>query len=205
MSDKFTTIDEQASYAVGRQMGGQLAAQPFDGMEINAVLEGIRDSLEGNESQVSEDKLKAAITDLNERMMRKQEEQAGAQSAQGDAFLAENAERAEVQITESGLQYEVLSEGDGDKPAASSTVKVHYHGTLIDGTVFDSSVDRGESIEFPVNGVIAGWTEALQLMNTGAKWKLYIPHNLAYGANGAGGMIGPYAALIFEVELLEVK
>jgi len=138
-------------------------------------------------------------------MVKKQNENAGKEAAAGEQFLADNADRDEVKVTDSGLQYEVLASGDGETPSASSTVKVHYHGTLIDGTVFDSSVNRGEPIEFPVNGVIAGWTEALQLMKTGDKWKLYIPHNLAYGAQGAGGVIGPYQALIFEVELLAVK
>lgn len=205
MSDKFTTIDEQASYAVGRQMGQQLTSQPFDGMQIEAVKAGIADALAKNESQVSDEDMRAAIDDLNKRMQLKQEQQSTAQAAEGEAFLKDNAARDGVTVTESGLQYEVVSEGAGDKPEASSTVEVHYHGTLIDGTVFDSSVDRGETIEFPVGGVIAGWTEALQLMPVGSKWKLYIPHDLAYGANGAGGMIGPYAALVFEVELISVK
>lgn len=205
MSDKFTTIDEQASYAVGRQMGQQLTSQPFDGMQIDAVKAGIADALAKNESQVSDEDMRAAIDDLNKRMQRQQEQQSTAQAADGEAFLKDNAARDGVVVTESGLQYEVVSEGTGDKPEASSTVEVHYHGTLIDGTVFDSSVDRGETIEFPVGGVIAGWTEALQLMPVGSKWKLYIPHDLAYGANGAGGMIGPFAALVFEVELISVK
>lgn len=205
MSDKFSTINERASYAVGRQMGEQLANQPFDGMEIEAVLEGYTDSLNKRPSQVKEEDLRAAIEDLNQRMMQQQKEESGVQSEAGESFLKENAGREEITITDSGLQYEVITEGTGEKPEASSTVEVHYHGTLIDGTVFDSSVDRGETIEFPVGGVIAGWTEALQLMPTGSKWKLYIPHDLAYGANGAGGMIGPYAALVFEVELIAVK
>ncbi|MDC0598417.1 FKBP-type peptidyl-prolyl cis-trans isomerase [Gammaproteobacteria bacterium] len=204
MSDKFTSIDERASYGVGRQMGEQLASQPFDGMQVDSVLEGIADSLAGRPSQVSDADMRVAIDDLNQRMLRQQQEQAGVQSAEGEAFLEQNATREEIVITDSGLQYEIITAGEGPKPEASSKVKVHYHGTLIDGSVFDSSVERGEPLEFPVNGVIAGWTEALQLMSAGSKWKLYIPHELAYGANGAGGMIGPYAALIFEVELLDV-
>jgi FKBP-type peptidyl-prolyl cis-trans isomerase FklB len=205
MSDTFTTIDEQASYGIGRQVGEQLAGQPFDGMSAKAVIAGIADVLEGNPSQVSEDDIRKAIDNLNDRLRRQQSAAADQQAAEGEAFLKENAERDEVSVTDSGLQYEVLASGDGETPAASSTVKVHYHGTLVDGTVFDSSVQRGEPIEFPVNGVIAGWTEALQLMKTGDKWKLYIPHQLAYGANGAGGVIGPFQALIFEVELLGVS
>jgi len=205
MSDEFTSMDEKASYGIGRQVGEQLARQPFDGMSTKALLAGIGDVLDGNPSQVREADLKSAIDDLNQRMIKKQNENAGKEAAAGEQFLADNADRDEVKVTDSGLQYEVLASGEGETPSASSTVKVHYHGTLIDGTVFDSSVNRGEPIEFPVNGVIAGWTEALQLMKTGDKWKLYIPHNLAYGAQGAGGVIGPYQALIFEVELLAVK
>ncbi len=204
MTDQFTSIDERASYGIGRQVGEQLARQPFDGMSTRAVLAGIEDVLNGNPTQVSNSDIKAAIDDLNKRIMQQQNENADRLAAQGEEFLKENARRDEVKITETGLQYEVLASGDGETPGESSKVRVHYHGTLVDGTVFDSSVDRGEPIEFSVNGVIAGWTEALQMMKTGDKWKLFIPHNLAYGANGAGGVIGPYQALVFEVELLAV-
>jgi len=124
--------------------------------------------------------------------------------AEGEKFLAENAKREGVKTTASGLQYEVITEGEGEKPSATSTVKVNYKGTLINGTVFDSSYDRGEPIEFPLNGVIAGWTEGLQLMSVGSKYKLYIPYQLAYGERGGGEMIKPYSALIFEVELLDI-
>ncbi|MCL4125549.1 UNVERIFIED_CONTAM: hypothetical protein GTU68_022406 [Idotea baltica] len=134
-----------------------------------------------------------------------QAEQSKAAATEGEVFLAENAKRAEVTTTASGLQYEVLSSGDGAKPEASQTVEVHYHGTLINGTVFDSSVQRGKSISFPVTGVIPGWVEALQLMSVGDKWKLFIPQELAYGAQGAGGSIPPYSALVFEVELLGIS
>ncbi len=141
---------------------------------------------------------------LNKTMEAKAAEKNKDAAAKGEAFLAENAKREGVFITESGLQYEVVTMGEGEKPTAESTVKVHYHGTLIDGTVFDSSVQRGEPIEFPLNGVIKGWTEGLQLMPVGSKFILYIPYQLAYGERGAGELIGPYEALIFEVELLEI-
>ena len=141
---------------------------------------------------------------LNKTMEAKAAEKNKDAAAKGEAFLAGNAKREGVFVTESGLQYEVVTMGEGEKPTAESTVKVHYHGTLIDGTVFDSSVQRGEPIEFPLNGVIKGWTEGLQLMPVGSKFILYIPYQLAYGERGAGELIGPYEALIFEVELLEI-
>ena len=145
-----------------------------------------------------------AINYLNTIMEAKAAERNKPLAAKGEAFLAENAKREGVFVTESGLQYEVVTMGEGEKPTAESTVKVHYHGTLIDGTVFDSSVQRGEPIEFPLNGVIKGWTEGLQLMPVGSKFILYIPYQLAYGERGAGQHIGPCEALIFEVELLEI-
>lgn len=205
MSEEFITIDEKASYGIGRQVGEQLASQPFDGMSPKAVIAGIADVLEGNPTRVSENEIKAAIDDLNKRLMKQQNQAAGMQAEEGEQFLRDNSDRDEITVTGSGLQYEVIASGDGESPTADSTVKVHYHGTLIDGTVFDSSVNRGEPIEFNVGGVISGWTEALQLMKVGDKWKLYIPYQLAYGANGAGGVIGPYQALIFEVELLGIS
>ena len=136
---------------------------------------------------------------------REKEVQKKKASAAGDAFLAQNAVRAGVKVLPSGLQYEVLVDGMGEIPKSTDKVKVHYTGTLLDGTVFDSSVQRGEPATFPVTGVIKGWVEALQLMKTGSKWKLFIPQNLAYGDRGAGGQIGPYATLIFEVELLGIE
>ena len=204
MSEEFTTVDERASYGIGRQVGEQLASQPFAGISTKAVIAGIADVLDGNPSQVSDEDIKSAIDELNKKLVKEEKKAAGRFAAEGEQFLKDNAARDEVSITESGLQYEVMESGDGETPAASAKVRVHYHGTLIDGTVFDSSVERGEPIEFDVGGVIAGWSEALQMMSAGDKWKLFIPHQLAYGANGAGGTIGPYQALIFEVELLAV-
>ncbi len=204
MSDKFTTVEQQVSYGIGRQMGDQLAGSPFDELVLDAVIAGISDSYTGQPVQVDTDVMKAAFEEVNGRVQKKQAETAGKLSAEGVEFLAKNATRDGITVTESGLQYEVLSEGKGAIPASTAKVRTHYHGTLIDGTVFDSSYDRGEPAEFPVNGVIAGWTEALQLMKEGAKWRLYVPSALAYGEKGAGGAIGPHATLIFDVELLAI-
>ncbi len=197
MSDKYATVELRVSYGVGRQMGEQLAANPFDGVDAEAVAQGLIDVLTGKDSQVPRPALEEAFRTVSARMQEKQ-------AAVGELFLAENAKKDGVTITASGLQYEIIAAGSGAKPIATSRVKTHYHGTLIDGTVFDSSVVRGEPIDFAVGGVIAGWTEALQLMSVGAKWRLYIPHHLAYGARGAGDDIAPYSALIFDVELLEI-
>ena len=162
------------------------------------LIEGLQQS---NQAAMT---AKEAINYLNTIMEAKAAERNKDLAAKGEAFLAENAKREGVFVTESGLQYEVVTMGEGEKPTAENTVKVHYHGTLIDGTVFDSSVQRGEPIEFPLNGVIKGWTEGLQLMPVGSKFILYIPYQLAYGERGAGELIGPCEALIFEVELLDI-
>ena len=197
MSDKYSTVELRVSYGVGRQMGEQLAANAFDGVDAEAVAQGVIDALTGKSSAVARPELEEAFRTVSARV---QEKQAQA----GELFLAENAKKEGITITESGLQYEIITAGSGAKPTAASRVKTHYHGTLIDGSVFDSSVVRGEPIDFAVGGVIAGWTEALQLMPVGSKWRLYIPHHLAYGARGAGESIAPYSALIFDVELLEI-
>ena len=204
MSEKFSSVEQRVSYGIGRQMGDQLTEAPFDGFEIDAVLEGLTDALNNQPSQVEDALLEAAFQQISERIKEADAEKAGPAAAEGEAFLADNAKREEVTITESGMQFEVLNAGDGEKPSATSTVRTHYHGTLIDGTVFDSSYERGQPAEFPVDGVIAEWTEALQMMGVGSKWRLYLPHNLAYGERGAGGAIGPFAALVFDVELLAV-
>lgn len=201
---QYASVETQVSYGIGRQMGEQLLSNPFEGLSHEAVVEGLADILAGRASQVPEDQLQAAFRSLSERMRAAQAEQAKTAAAEGEAYLAENARRAGVVTLASGLQYEVITEGSGARPDRSSTVRTHYHGTLIDGTVFDSSYNRGEPAEFPVGGVIAGWTEALQLMPVGSKWRLHIPYQLAYGERGAGGAIAPFAALVFDVELLAI-
>ncbi|WP_420554926.1 FKBP-type peptidyl-prolyl cis-trans isomerase [Neptuniibacter marinus] len=207
MSDvQLETLEQKASYGIGRQMGDQLAQQPFEGMDIAAISAGIADAVHGEGMRVEVSEIQEAFNVLNERMRAQQEEQAKAASAVGEAFLTDNAKRDGVVVLESGLQYEILEAGEegSEKPTRESKVRTHYHGTFIDGKVFDSSYDRGQPAEFPVGCVIAGWTEALQLMNKGAKWKLYIPYNLAYGEQGSPGGIPPYSALVFDVELLEI-
>lgn len=204
MSNKYTTIEQRASYGVGRQMGEQVAGNPFAGLDKEALIAGVTEALNGQPSEVDQKLLNAAFKEIQSRMATLNANKASAMSVKGEKFLAENAKREEITTTASGLQYEILNQGNDERPSASSTVRTHYHGTLIDGTVFDSSYERGEPAEFPVNGVIAGWTEALQMMGVGAKWRLYLPHQIAYGAQGAGGAIGPYAALVFDVELLAI-
>jgi FKBP-type peptidyl-prolyl cis-trans isomerase FklB len=204
MSKPFSGAEALASFAVGRQIGEQLQSQPFPGLNMDALGAGIGMVLRGEPCPYKEDELRAAIDELNRRVQRMQKQESNGLAAAGEQFLKQNATRAGITVTASGLQYEVLENGSGKKPSTASRVRVHYEGTLVDGTVFDSSIQRGEPIEFPVNGVIAGWTEALQLMQEGARWKLYIPHELGYGARGAGGVIGPYSTLIFEVELIAV-
>jgi FKBP-type peptidyl-prolyl cis-trans isomerase FklB len=203
---KYDTPELRVSYGIGRQMGNQLLQQPFEGLNIEAVTEGVMEAFNQVADPINPMDMQAAYEVIRERMAAIQAEKEKELAGEGQAFLDENAKREGVITTASGLQYEVIASGDasGKKPAINSTVKTHYHGMLINGQVFDSSVERGEPIEFAVNGVIPGWTEALQLMVPGDKWKLYIPHDLAYGAQGAGSAIGPYQALIFEVELLDI-
>lgn len=203
-SSNYESVEARGSYGVGIQLGEQLRANPFEGMDIRIVAAGLIDSFEGSPSVVSQEDMEAAFAAIRSKIEAEEAEKAKELGAEGIAFLEENAKRDEVTVLDSGLQYEVLTQGDGAKPTADSTVKTHYHGTLINGAVFDSSVQRGEPAEFPVNRVIAGWTEALQMMNVGSKWKLYVPSHLAYGERGAGGAIAPYSTLVFEVELLDI-
>ncbi|MCZ6888068.1 MAG: FKBP-type peptidyl-prolyl cis-trans isomerase [Gammaproteobacteria bacterium] len=176
--------------------GGLLESGPFRA--------GVADALAKRPSRVSDNDKLAGFNALNDQLNGRKQLQEVDNRASGRSFLAENGKRDGVVTLESGLQYEVLIEGDGETPGPTDRVTTHYHGTLLDGTVFDSSVERGKPIGFAVNGVIAGWTEALQLMQVGDKWRLFIPPELAYKARGAGAKIGPNATLIFEVELLEV-
>ena len=201
----FETIEQRVSYGVGRQLGDQLRNNPFKEFDITAVQAGIADALADATSQVSDEDLNAAFSVVSKKLQEQEQAAAKEASAEGEKFLADNAKRDEVTVTESGLQYEVITTGEGEKPAAESTVSVHYHGTFANGDVFDSSVERGQPAEFPVNGVIAGWTEALQLMTEGSKWKLTIPYDLAYGERGSQGAIPAYATLVFDVELLSIK
>jgi len=206
---KLETLEQKGAYAIGFRVGGNVK-RSFPDIDVDMLCQGIRAGLAGQDPAISEQEMQEVVNAFTQaaqaRMQEKAAMAAEENKKQGAAFLAENGKREGVKTTASGLQYEVIQPGDGASPKASDKVKVHYHGTLVDGTVFDSSVKRGEPVEFPVGGVIRGWVEALQLMKVGAKWKLYIPSDLAYGANPRpGGPIGPNATLIFEVELLEIK
>ncbi|MBQ4344918.1 MAG: FKBP-type peptidyl-prolyl cis-trans isomerase [Muribaculaceae bacterium] len=200
---------DKISYALGLSMGNNFRSSGIETLNIADFADGVAAVFAGETPKMSYEDAKTEIRNYFMALEAKQQEAAKkmgeVNKAAGEAFLAENAKRPEVTTTASGLQYEVLTEGTGEKPAASDSVTVHYTGKLIDGTVFDSSVDRGEPATFGVTQVIAGWVEGLQLMSEGAKWRLYIPGELAYGANGAGNLIGPNATLIFDVELLKVN
>lgn len=192
---------EKISYALGVNIAGSFKREGIQGVDYAAFAKGFRDVMDENAMDITLAEANQLLQDFFTQMeAKKQNENIEA----GIAFLAENAKKPGVISLASGLQYEVLVEGTGAKPATTDKVKCHYHGTLIDGTVFDSSVQRGTPAVFPVNGVIAGWVEALQLMATGSKWRLFIPSTLAYGAHGAGQHIGPHTTLVFEVELLEI-
>lgn len=206
---QFTNEDEKASYAIGLKYGEAMSRDVKE-LDLDLFYKGLTHGFKGEKPLLDPQEVMTTLKALQTRKMKEmqdaQQQAAEDNKAKSDAFLSENKEREGVTTTESGLQYEVISSGEegAASPDANDKVKVHYHGTLVDGTVFDSSVDRGEPIEFAVNGVIKGWTEALQLMKKGDKWKLYIPSDLAYGQRGAGPKIGPNSALIFEVELLDI-
>lgn len=208
MANTLDTLTQRLSYIIGENMARQLQN---DGLELDtdAIALAINDVTAGNPSRLSDAEKRSTVEEVQqvsqEKQMAAQAGQAAKNKAEGTAYLAENSKKEGVITTDSGLQYKSLVTGNGAKPARSDSVKVHYKGTLIDGTVFDSSYDRGEPIVFPVTGVIAGWVEGLQLMQVGSKFELVIPSQLAYGANGSGPVIGPDATLIFEVELLGIE
>lgn len=196
------TDHDSVSYFIGHNIGTNLAASPMTEVNIKALVAGLQAALDDEDLFMDPNMANMMIG----QYMQDLEQSAGEKTlAEGIKFLEENKKRKGVVTTESGLQYEILVEGDGPKPTDTSTVTVHYHGTLIDGTVFESSVDRGDPASFGVTQVIAGWTEALKLMPVGSKWKLYLPSEIAYGANPRpGGVIKPNMALIFEVELISI-
>lgn len=199
---------DRISYALGLSMGNNFRASGIQSINVQDFADGVAAVFDGLAPKMSYDEAKQEIQAYFGEMEKRQQEAAAKMSevnkAAGEAFLTENGKRAEVKTLPSGLQYEVLTEGDGPVPAAADKVEVHYTGKLIDGTVFDSSVDRGVPATFGVTQVIPGWVEALQLMKAGSKWRLFIPSQLAYGPQGAGNVIGPNQTLIFDVELLKV-
>ena len=202
----------QVSYIIGRDLARNFAQQGLE-LDVDTLAGALKEGLQGLPSRLTQEQMQAAMQQLQEQMGGGADEDDNSQDpesmknnkAEGEAFLAENAKKPGVTTLPSGLQYEVITQGTGAKPTLKSSVTTHYHGTLINGTVFDSSYQRGQPATFPVNGVIAGWTEALQLMNEGSKYRLYIPSDLAYGKRGAGRDIPGDTALIFDVELLKVN
>jgi FKBP-type peptidyl-prolyl cis-trans isomerase FklB len=203
---ELSTDEQKVSYGFGLQFGDQMLRNKFDGMDIDAVMAGMQHWFNDQQALLSDEELNPSYQAIQDREKAKAAELGLKRQQLADQFMVANAAREEVTTTESGLQYEVLEAGGGDsRPSAESTVVTHYHGTFVDGTVFDSSVERGDPAEFGVNQVIPGWTEALQLMNVGDKWRIACPPTLAYGEQGAGDTIPPNTALVFEIHLLEIK
>ena len=192
---------DKFSYGLGMGIGQNLLSMGVKDMSVEDFIKGISDVLAGNQTEITHAEAQKVV---NEHFQKLAEEAYAVNKEAGEKFLAENAKKEGVVVLPSGLQYEVLTQGNGKKPSATDRVQCHYEGTLIDGTIFDSSIKRGEPAVFGVNQVIMGWVEALQLMQEGAKWRLYIPYNMAYGEHGAGEMIPPYSALVFDVELIKV-
>ena len=196
-------LKEKVSYAIGMSIAESLKSQQLDKLDLNLLKSGIQDVFEGNDLKINpneaNDLIKSYVDEANNAAY-------GENKQSGIDYLNENKKRSEIQTTESGLQFEILTAAEGDSPKSTDNVTVHYHGTLIDGTVFDSSVERGSPASFGVHQVIPGWTEALQLMNVGSKYRLHIPQELAYGANPhPGGPIQPFSTLIFDVELISIQ
>jgi FKBP-type peptidyl-prolyl cis-trans isomerase len=202
-----TTLDEKASYIIGTNIGGNLK-QLGTHFQREAFLKGLEEAMASKKSALTEAQIQETMGEFQKVMMEEEQKQMAEKGKknveEGAAFLKTNGSREGVTTTASGLQYEVMKAGEGAKPKASDEVTVHYHGTLIDGTVFDSSVDRGQPATFPLGGVIPGWTEALQLMPVGSKYKIFLPSALAYGERGSPPDIGPNSVLVFEVELLKI-
>jgi FKBP-type peptidyl-prolyl cis-trans isomerase FklB len=199
---------DKVSYSIGMEIGKNMKRQSVD-VNPEFLSRGVKDAFSDGKPLMTDEEMKEALTAFQKEMMAKQQElakMAGEKNQkEGEAFLAENKKKEGVITLPSGLQYKVIKAGSGNKPKATDTVTVHYQGTLVNGTEFDSSYRRGQPVSFPVNGVIPGWTEALQLMEVGAKWQIVIPSNLAYGDRGAGPQIGPNATLIFEIELISIQ
>ncbi len=201
---KLTTDKEKLSYALGVQIGQDFKQRNFD-VNIDTFTAAISDMLAGKEPQLSRSEITNVFQKLQKVQMEKQQAAGAENDKKGKAFLAANKDKKGIVILESGIQYQIIKEGTGKRPTATNSVVAHYTGTLIDGSVFDSSVNRGEPATFPVNGVIKGWQEILPLMKMGAKWKIFIPSALAYGERGAGANIGPNETLIFDIELIDIK
>ncbi len=197
---KMSSTIDSVSYGLGVAIGNNLKNSGFDSVKVEIMSQALKEVFEGKATMKQED----ADRIIQGYMAEKEKVKGQENIAKGKAFLEENKKKPGVQTTASGLQYSIIKEGTGPKPGLNDKVTTHYHGTLMDGTVFDSSVERGQPASFPVSGVIPGWTEALQMMPVGSKWKLFLPSELAYGERGAGGKIGPNSVLIFEVELLSI-
>jgi len=198
-----TNVDKM-SYGIGLSMARSVKGQPIE-LNNEALVAGLKDALADKEARLDETAIREAFAAVRQEQMEKQQVESEVALKKGEDYLVENAKKDGVKSTESGLQYEVLASGEGASPSATDTVEVHYHGTLIDGSVFDSSVERGAPAKFPVNRVISGWTEALQLMKVGDKWRLHIPADLAYGAQSPSPKIPANSTLVFEVELLNIE
>ena len=192
---------DKFSYGLGMGIGQNLLSMGVKNIDVEDFVKALKDVLTGAKTEISHSEAQQVV---NEHFRQLAEEAYAQNKASGEAFLAENAKKEGVVVLPSGLQYKVINEGNGKKPSATDRVQCHYEGTLIDGTIFDSSIKRGEPAVFGVNQVIKGWVEALQLMQEGAKWRLYIPYDMAYGEHGAGEMIPPFSALVFDVELIKV-
>jgi FKBP-type peptidyl-prolyl cis-trans isomerase FklB len=202
---ELNTDEQIVSYGFGLQFGDQMLRNHFEGMDLNAVLAGITHHFKHQEAALTPEQMNPAYEAVQAKQKAASAEIDGKRQALAEQFMQANAAREEVTTTASGLQYEVLESGTGDTPTAQSHVVTHYHGTLVDGTVFDSSVERGEPAEFGVTQVIPAWTEALQLMSVGDKWRIAAPPELAYGEQGAGDTIPPNTALVFEIHLIDIK